>query len=606
MKKISFVFLSIGVAFLTLYALTAVLRQNSSRTVLAEDGTAPYTIIDIGTLGGTSSEAADINNAVQIVGSSTISPEKGLAAFLWQEGSMTPLTVSVSMTTHAFAINDLGQIAGTAISPTGEPADQWPVLWAGETFTKLATISDTQGTARAINNLGLIAGNTITESSNHLLLWQGDSLSATIPISGGVGWANGLNDAGQMVGHIDDTLGSSIAFLWQDGAFTNLGTLDGTSTSSKANDINDATQIVGSAAISNDLSSHAFLWEEGVMHDLGSLGDVFTATSKANGINNLGMIVGQAELEDEEHAVLWQEGQIIDLNEFLPVDSDWDVLLTAESINDEGWIAGTGLMDGNERAYLLRPLLPMAKIFLPIIRAPKATPPPEKDMANYLTGDGRLYEVQHSTGSQARHQTQFEDSRFFHTKGNEVKAEWEELWADDRVISRGTDTSPGNDLYYTLYRDDGPGSPVGSAWMPRYWEVGDIYKRNPYVVFYRKSDCKIEISGSQETWLRFEAYYPQYTFQSGITLNNVIKLAWLLTENGQPEENYFYAEGYGLVGWGSQSHGFSYISELHAPGARPDNTREVISCLGKLDQPLKYSRELNFGPLPLEYARLVK
>jgi hypothetical protein len=136
--------------------------------------------------------------------------------------------------------------------------------------------------------------------------------------------------------------------------------------------------------------------------------------------------------------------------------------------------------------------------------------------------------------------------------------------------------------------------------------VGETYERNPYVVFYRKSDCKIEASGSQRSWLRFEAFYPQYTFQSGITLNNVIKLAWLLTENGQPEENYFYAEDYGLVGWGSLSHGFSYISELHAPDARPDNTREIISCLDKLDQPLRYIHELNFGPLPMEYARLVK
>ena len=220
------------------------------------------------------------------------------------------------------------------------------------------------------------------------------------------------------------------------------------------------------------------------------------------------------------------------------------------------------------------------------------------DMAEFMVGDGRLYEVMHNSGSQARHQTQTTATRFYHTKGNEIKAEWEELWVKGNLIYRGTDTSPGNNQYYTLY-DNGL---AGSAWSPKYWRVGDLYERNPYVVFYRKDNCQIAASGYQRSWLRFEAFYPTYTFKSGLRLDNVIELTWILQKNGQPVESYFYAQSFGLVGWGSDDRGYSYINEIHKPGQRPDNKREVIGCL--TDQNLtilRYSPELNFGPLPPEF-----
>ena len=109
--------------------------------------------------------------------------------------------------------------------------------------------------------------------------------------------------------------------------------------------------------------------------------------------------------------------------------------------------------------------------------------------------------------------------------------------------------------------------------------MGQLFERNPLVTFYRKSDCGVVMSGSQRSWLKFEAYYPQYTFASGLILNDVVQLAWLLTPTGSPEERYFYAANYGLVGWSSSTNGLSYISEIHAPGTRPDNTRETIPCL---------------------------
>ncbi len=619
MKRISITLLSVALGSAAVFFLTSALRIGRIEVLMAEDQMLDYTIIELGTLGGPESMAADINNSGQIIGSSTISEGLQPTAFLWEAGAIVPLTVTSGLTTSAQSINDTGLIVGSAVTELEALTKQWPVIWAGDTFTKLATISDTQGTAQGVNNLGLIAGNTITDSNNHLLLWQNETLSNSVPIVGGLGWVSGLNANDQIAGYLVDLQGDSNAFLWTTGVFTDLGTLGGSN--SIALDLNDIGQIVGSSTITDDIAAHAFLWEDGLMSDLGGFGDVITETSRANGINNLGTVVGQALVGAEYHAVLWRDGQIYDLNDLLLPDSVWEVLQSAESINDKGWIVGTGLIAGNKRGFLLRP---RSKVYLPIISVFEAQPPPTPtpsptptptpvpsgvlDMNRFLIGDGRLYEVQHSIGSQARHQTQTEDVRFFHTKGNEISAEWEELWSKNDFIYRGTDTSPGGGRFYSLYASSSIGSPVGSKWSPRYWRVGDIYERNAYVVVRNKADCSLVPNGSgwARTWLKLEAFYPQYTFASGITLNNVIQLAWLQNLNAAPQERYFYARDYGLVGWSSADSGYSYINEIHAPGQRPDNTREVIGCFVNLHQPLVYSPELHFGRLPEEFLRMVK
>ncbi len=232
------------------------------------------------------------------------------------------------------------------------------------------------------------------------------------------------------------------------------------------------------------------------------------------------------------------------------------------------------------------------QVFLPIVF--KDYDPEALDMVRFMVSeDERLYEVQHSGGSQARHQTQVDGEVFYHTKGNEISAEWEELWYTGQYIYRGTDTSPGNGQYYTL-RDPGI---YGSKWAPRFWAVGEIFERNPQVTFYQKVNCSAVAGGTQRSFLLFEEYYPEYKFESGITLKNVVQFAWLLQPDGQPIERYYYAEFYGLVGWWSNSGAHSYISEIHGPGDRPDNLREEIPCLDKSPSaPPQFTGPLPFWP----------
>jgi probable HAF family extracellular repeat protein len=92
-----------------------------------------------------------------------------------------------------------------------------------------------------------------------------------------------------------------------------------------ANEINNAGQIVGqnSNPFTYDIG-HATSWQGGVATDLGTLGggpDVVDYGSSANGVNDLGVVVGWSTISSVEygipspvHAVLWSaSGESIDL-----------------------------------------------------------------------------------------------------------------------------------------------------------------------------------------------------------------------------------------------------------------------------------------------------
>ncbi|MCX6664990.1 MAG: PEP-CTERM sorting domain-containing protein, partial [Euryarchaeota archaeon] len=74
----------------------------------------------------------------------------------------------------------------------------------------------------------------------------------------------------------------------------------------------------------------------------------------ARAINNLGQIVGSSTTPGNtaQHAFLWQNGIIYDLNDFISPDSGWE-LIEANDINDAGQIVGYGIHNGSIRAFLL-------------------------------------------------------------------------------------------------------------------------------------------------------------------------------------------------------------------------------------------------------------
>lgn len=193
---------------------------------------------------------------------------------------------------------------------------------------------------------------------------------------------------------------------------------------------------------------------------------------------------------------------------------------------------------------------------------PEPEPIPDViDTLDYIRGDGRVYDVefkfpgnQWETGAE-RMQTQIEGRRFFHVKGGAGASSynWEELWWTNKYIKRGTDISPSEAEYYQTHED----GQYGQNWIPRFVRVGDRHLAKPIVTFRYKSNGN-NVPGKDPYlfphWIEVKEVHASYTFESGITLNNVLELWGYLhdPQNNQPGlnfERYFYAQGFGLVGW---------------------------------------------------------
>jgi probable HAF family extracellular repeat protein len=101
-------------------------------------------------------------------------------------------------------------------------------------------------------------------------------------------------------------------------------------TFSEAVAINNRNEIAGSSGSSGE-TVHAVLWRDGEIIDLGTLGG---AASRAWGINDRGQVVGAAlTASGEDHAFLWEDGVMTDLSAAGPFQR-------AFAVNQRGEIVG--------------------------------------------------------------------------------------------------------------------------------------------------------------------------------------------------------------------------------------------------------------------------
>jgi len=341
-----------------------------------------YSITDIGTLGGATSTACGINDRGQVVGKSAIATGQ-LHAFLWDSATMKDLgTLPEKAFSDARSINNRGQVVGDS-SPAGGPPFE-ASLWENGGVTDLGALrGGTRSFAIGINNRGQVVGGARTTGNLqvHAFLWQDGEMKdlGVLQASDQQSVARALNSRDQVVGNssliIADPPGPpNHAFLWQDGTMTDLGSLGGNWVI--AFGINERGQIVGGSFTANG-GLHAFFWQDGIMTDLGTFGGTSNASqpvlgascnlpthfgtlgttfSLANGINNRGQVVGRSiALNGEDHAFIWSDGVMLDLNAEIPAGSGW-TLIEAESINGDGQIVGYGFVKGQTHAFLLTPI----------------------------------------------------------------------------------------------------------------------------------------------------------------------------------------------------------------------------------------------------------
>ena len=176
--------------------------------------------------------------------------------------------------------------------------------------------------------------------------------------------AFGINDADQIVGGTTTKSGTEgYPFLWEASrGMQDLGTFGGKG--SIAFGINNSGHVVG-GAMTKSGDVHAFLWQgSSGMLDLGTLGGI---GSIAFGINKSGQIVGKTttqtlqgldaflNVSGEEHAFLYTDGKMTDLNTMIDPASGWH-LSSAAAITDLGQIVGSGINKaGQSHAFLLTP-----------------------------------------------------------------------------------------------------------------------------------------------------------------------------------------------------------------------------------------------------------
>ena len=332
-----------------------------------------YMFTDLGTLGGSNSSAAAINNVGQIVGWADTSGNSALRATLWNGTTTTDLgTLGDGEYSGATAINNSGQIVGYSRIATSN-SELHATLWSGTTATDLGTLNGTNSYAFGINNSGQVAGYYVGFGAGtyHAALWNGAAATDLGTLGGNGSFAYGINNSGLVVGRSNIADGvTQHAVLWGATTITDLGTQGGTygvnnPYQSVATAINNDGQIAGYARISTSTDNYyAAIWSGATFTVLGGL-DGSSWSSFANALNNVGQVVGYTYIGDgntmsgstHKHAVLWNGNTATDLNSFLDassVSAGW-VLTQANGINDNGWIVGDAIntLTGETHAFQL-------------------------------------------------------------------------------------------------------------------------------------------------------------------------------------------------------------------------------------------------------------
>jgi probable HAF family extracellular repeat protein len=218
--------------------------------------------------GALHTKAHGINNLSQLVGTGKEGePNFYTHAALWPNkdteaidlgflGPGTPLNYS-----EAYGVNDLSHVVGNGAIGSFIHG----FLWRSGQMTDLGALSgQVVSEARAINNTGLIAG----KSNIFPVVWQYDVANPgrapriqQLPIPAGFFSATttAVNDSGDVVGYAGSPNIDSHAVLWRNGIAIDLGVWPG-GHYSVANGINNLGQIVGTGTVAGDNLDHALMW----------------------------------------------------------------------------------------------------------------------------------------------------------------------------------------------------------------------------------------------------------------------------------------------------------------------------------------------------------
>ncbi|MGH3139704.1 MAG: hypothetical protein ACRDQE_08215 [Gaiellales bacterium] len=310
--------------------------------VAAPAGAATYRVVDLGTLGGASSAANDLNNAGAVVGWA-LTGSGEMHAVVWRNGHKSDIGTLGGPTSMATGISNNFAVVGTS---SGAAGGVHGFLWRAN-----------QG---AMHNLGIplpvrigdtgaIIGNATSAIGESVAAYRNQHGWVRLPLGEFDGsFGKDVDDAGTAVGTLFTEPHGSAPFVYENGVLTILPSVP-TAAETAADAINNSGQIAGMTFDPLGI----VLWDGTSWQPVATPALV---EPEIHDMNNCGQIVGahHPDVFFKPHAFLIANGVGVDLNSQIPAGSGWR-LGTATAINDSGEIAGVGHHNGRQHAFLLVP-----------------------------------------------------------------------------------------------------------------------------------------------------------------------------------------------------------------------------------------------------------
>jgi probable HAF family extracellular repeat protein len=269
--------------------------------------------IDLGTLGGVSSETRALNNHGVLAGFA----QKAGDTFFQRHPTVWTLRAGAVETTElgpfahgqAEDVNDRGEVVGWSAAspaPTSPPtAFRWTARGG---IVPLPPLGGPRSMAAGINGAGDVVGSSTVAPPfvDHAVVWWRDGSVTDIGTMGGPTSARSINDLGEVAGFGQPCPGCQPhAMYWSAAAgIVDLGTFGGVR--SFAFEIDNLGRVTGFYETPGGIR-HAFVWTRaGGKVDLPTLGG---ADSSTGSINARGQVTGRAaDPSGVSHAVIWQLG----------------------------------------------------------------------------------------------------------------------------------------------------------------------------------------------------------------------------------------------------------------------------------------------------------
>ena len=157
-------------------------------------------IQDLGTLGGSTSEAIDVSASGVVIGRSKIAGDTATHFFLWSaETGMQDLNTRLGAITSVVEINDAGQIIGTFTTSGG--ASHAFLFTPGSSLRDLGTLGGATSEPTGLNDAGQVVGSSaLADGSMHAFLWTPTDGMEDITAVSGIRTVRRLNAKLQTLG----------------------------------------------------------------------------------------------------------------------------------------------------------------------------------------------------------------------------------------------------------------------------------------------------------------------------------------------------------------------------------------------------------------------